>query len=177
MKRSSSKRSPLSDGPDLRCHAAACRLEKNVASWISLSALSRPHPSPLFFFYQQQWVHFTPRKMIKAMQIGLKLCRRWRAERDRSLLPLELKDLILNLYVPPEAWESSHPSFVGWRELMIARGPRAVRLVNFMTAMSPSFCLGKLLDWIPPKCLQLWKTRNSNQDRSQKKPVLHRDSF
>lgn len=113
MKRSSSKCSPLSDGPDLRCHAPTCRLEKNVASWISLSPLSRPHPSPLFFFYQQQWVHFTARKMIKAMQIGLKLCRRWRAERDRSLLPLELKDLILNLYVPPEAWESSHPSFGG----------------------------------------------------------------
>lgn len=50
MKRSSSKCSPLSDGPDLRCHAPACRLEKNVASWISLSPLSRPHPSPLFFF-------------------------------------------------------------------------------------------------------------------------------
>lgn len=91
---------------------------------------------PSFFFYQQQWVHFTAHKMIKAMQIGLKLCRRWRAKRDRSLLPLELKDLISNLYVPPEAGESSHPSFVGWRELMIARGPRAVRLVNFMTAMS-----------------------------------------
>lgn len=36
------------------------------------------------FFYQQQWVHFSACKMIKAMQIGLKLCRRWRAEPDRS---------------------------------------------------------------------------------------------
>lgn len=106
MKRSLFECLLLGDWPDLRRHAPTSRLKKNVLSWILLCPLSRPHPSPLFFFYQQQWVHFSTRKMIKAMQIGLKLCWRWRAERDRSLLPLELKDLISNWCVTPEAGES-----------------------------------------------------------------------